>query len=120
MMELLGQWFRDEYVFPLFQAAFLGVVLWAWFRDRGWFRPKTGSSATVKRGEKSWGYFHVAYGVLAVVFVEVNSTTEAWKHYKTVVSLADLALLFYLCFFNGWFRNKLMGLVVTSQQMEEP
>ena len=109
----------DEVVFPGFQLAFLLLLVYAYVKDRGWLRPKTGATLTVKRGKESWSNFHLMYGLLAVVFVEVNNTAEALKGFKTIITLFDLALLFYLCFFNAWFRNKSLGVINASKEMEE-
>ncbi len=110
----------DAIVFSAFQAIFLALFLYAFVKDRGWFTRDTGCSATVKRGKESWANFHLMYGLLVVVFVEVINTTETLKGFKTIITLADLSVLSYLCFFNGWFRNKTIGIIVASQNIEEP
>lgn len=110
----------DTIVFSTFQAIFLSLFLYAFVKDRGWFTLNTGLSATLKRGKESWANFHLMYGLLAVVFVEVINTTETLKGFKTIITLTDLTVLFYLCFFNGWFRNKTIGIISASQNMEEP
>lgn len=109
----------DATAFPLVQLLFLALVWYAIIQERGWFRRNTGLSMAVKRGEESWGNFYLIYGLLAVMFVEVNSTAEALKGYKTIITMADLVALFYLCFFNGWFRNKIIGIISASKNMEE-
>jgi hypothetical protein len=35
------------------------------------------------------------------------------------LSLADLAALFYLCFLNGWFRNKIIGWITYWEKEPE-
>ncbi|TAK62768.1 hypothetical protein [Methylobacter sp.] len=110
----------DATSFAAFQAIFVTLFLYAFVKDRGWFKRKSGLTATVKRGKESWANFHLMYGLLAVVFAEVINTTETLKGFKTIITLADLSVLFYLCFFNGWFRNKIMGIIIASQNMEEP
>ena len=110
----------DATVFSVLQAIFLALFLFAIVKDRKWLTRDTGFSATVKRGKESWANFHLMYGLLAVVFVEVNTTTEVFKGFKTIITLVDLSVLFYLCFFNGWFRNKTIGIISASQNMEEP
>jgi hypothetical protein len=109
----------DTVAFPAFQALFLALILYAFVKDRRWFTRSKGFSATVKRGKESWTNFHLMYGLLAVVFVEVINTTESLKGFKTIITVTDLSFLFYLCFFNGWFRNKTIGIIVASQNMEE-
>lgn len=105
----------DRVIFPLFQLAFFSISAFALARDLGYFQPP-GANLSVGRGEKSWSYFQFMYALLAVVFVEVNSTAEALKGYKTVVTIADLSVLFYLCFFNSWFRNNTLNVIGKSQR----
>jgi len=111
--------FGDSIAFPLFQGAIFLLLVYAFVKDRGWFRRSTGLDRSVKRGAESWALFPAMFGLLALVVIEVNNTTEAWKGYKTITTLADLAALFYLCYFNGWFRNKTVGIFNRSRQMEE-
>ena len=109
----------DAVAFPAFQTLFFALFLYAFVKDRGWFARDTGINATVKRGKESWTNFHIMYGLLSVVFVLAINTTEVLKGFKTIITLADLSILFYLCFFNGWFRNKIIGIINASQNMEE-
>lgn len=109
----------DSAVFTALQAAILILLLYGWVKDQTWLRRETGVEATVKRGEGSWALFPAMFGLLALVVVEVNNTTEAWKGYKTITTLADLAALIYLCYFSSWFRNKTVGAFVRSRNMEE-
>jgi len=75
--------------------------------------------AVVKRSEKSWNYFYLAYGVLSVIATQVISLSEYGKGYKVYIALVDLGALLYLGFFNDWFRNKVIYFVVKSQTKEE-
>ena len=118
-MDIIKCLLSDQFIFPAFQVAFLLFTIFAWAKNCGFFTPKGLGSLSVKRGEKSWNYFHLAYALLVVVFVAAINTTEAWKGYKTLVTIVDLALLLYLCFFNGWCRNKILDVISASQQMEE-
>lgn len=109
----------DQVIFPAFQFGFVLLAIYAWAKDRGIFTRKGSVSLTVKRGEESWKNFNLAYGVLAVVFLQAINTTEAWKGYKSIITIVDLSLLLYLCFFNAWFRNKTLGVIHSSKEMEE-
>lgn len=75
--------------------------------------------ATVKRGEKSWSYFYLAYGILSVIVIEIISVSDFAKGYKIFIVFVDLGALLYLTFFNSWFRNKIIGFIVKSQTKEE-
>ena len=74
---------------------------------------------SVNRGEKSWNYFYLVYGVLSVIAIPVISLSEFGKGYKVSIALIDLGTLLYLALFNSWFRNKIIGFVVKSQTKEE-
>lgn len=110
---------NDNYIFSLMHILFLCAVVSIYIYDKGWLRQDKGIVGEVTRGEKSWGYFHATFGFLSVIFLEVISTTESSKGYKTIITLFDLSLLVYLCYFSTWFRNKIVSFVIRSQQMVE-
>jgi len=111
--------FSDQVVFPLLQLYLVFVFVYAFAKESRWFRKKSNLSLAVKRGEKSWDYFHVAYGIALLILVEVVGSTEALTGHKTLISVVDIVILTYLAFFNSWFRNKIMGFIVASQKKEE-
>lgn len=88
-------------------------------KEHGWFRWHGGATPSVKRGEKGWGYFPLAYGIASVVLLQVINVAEALEGYKTLISLLDLLILTYLVFFNSWFRNAIIGIISRSQQKWE-
>lgn len=75
--------------------------------------------ASVKRGEKSWNYFYLAYGILSVIITQIISLSDFGKGCKVFIVFVDLGTLLYLTFFNSWFRNKIIGFIVKSQTKEE-
>jgi hypothetical protein len=75
--------------------------------------------APVKRGEKSWNYFYIAYGILSVIVIQIISVSDFAKGCKVFIVFVDLGTLLYLAFFNSWFRNKIIGFIVKSQTKEE-
>lgn len=111
--------FHDEFVFVIFQTFLVLIAAYGFVRDNS-NRFRNGQCvATIKRGEQSWKDFNLVYGILALIVLQVINTSEAFKGYKTFITLLDLGLLLYLCFYNGWFRNKVLGLLVKSREMEE-
>lgn len=76
-------------------------------------------SGSVARGEKSWNYFYLAYGILSLFVTQIISLSECGKGYKVFITLVDLGTLLYLAFFNSWFRNKIIGLIAVSQTKKE-
>ena len=109
----------DCFIFSLSQIVFLTSFVFIYIYDKGWCRQDRGIVVEVKRGVESWGYFYAMYGFLSVIFLEVINTTEAYKGYKTFITIIDLSVLLYLCFFSGWFRNKIVGIFSKSKDMTE-
>jgi hypothetical protein len=73
----------------------------------------------LKRGEASWAYFPLAYSILLTISIGIISVLEICYIYKILFIIVDSIALFYLCFFNAWFRNKIVGLFSRSKEMEE-
>lgn len=110
---------NDRVIFPLFEFLFFGVFLYAVARERGWFTKRGRLTRRAKRGEKSWGYFNLAYGIASVVLLQIINVADALEGYKTLISLVDLVILTYLAFFNSWSRNAIIGIISRSQQKWE-
>ncbi len=110
---------NDKIIFPAFEVVFMGLFLFALLRECGWFGKKKEIEAVITRGEESWNKFYLAFGIVSVVLMQVINSVEALKGYKTIISIANLAMLVYLAFFNSWFRNKTIGLITKSQQKKE-
>lgn len=109
----------DCVVFSILQLIFLASFVYVYIYDKGWLRAGSGFIVEVKRGEKSWGYFHTVYGFLSIIFLEIINTTDAYKGYKTLITILDLSALLYLCFFSSWFRNKIVGVASKSKELIE-
>jgi hypothetical protein len=107
---------RDKFTFPSFELLFLLFVFYVVFRD--WrFRHLPGGK--VKRGEKSMGYLYLADGITSVIMMQIISVSDSLKGYKVNISVINLSLLLYMFFFNGWFRNKVIGVIIKSKEKEE-
>ena len=51
-----------------------------------------------------------AFGILTGgVFVAIALASKVSEYHRTFFVLFDVACVAYLCFFNMWFRNKLIG-----------
>jgi hypothetical protein len=96
----------------------LGLLILVLYSILGSHRMKR-DMASVKRGEKSWNYFYLAYGVLSVIVIQIISLSDFGKGCKVFIVFVDLGTLLYLAFFNSWFRNKIIGFIVKSQTKEE-
>lgn len=118
----------DRIVFTLFQIGFWSLVVFAYGREkRFWTRlkrrilgaPGIEIGMSVKRGDESWNSFLFAYGVASVIITQVISSTSAYRNHKTILVLSNLGALLYLCFFNCWFRNKVLGFIHKARTLEE-
>jgi hypothetical protein len=119
VMHIITALLSDVVIFSLLQLYLIAVFIYAIRMEAGWFRKRSNLIMTVKRGEKSWDYFNIAYGVALLILVEIIGSTEAFVGYKTAITIIDVVMLTYLAFFNSWFRNKIMEFVVNSQLKEE-
>jgi len=89
--------------------------------EAGKFGVKGGSlEMKVKRGDVSFGWFLVAYNIILTIFVSVVSIIPCIGFFiKFSLIILGSILLFKFCLFNGWFRNKVVGLFSKAKEMEE-
>lgn len=85
----------------------------------GLLTPIPGLETEVKRGDKSFGYFIAAFGFLVTLFVGVISILPIDLLFKILLMIGGFIFLFYLCFFNNWLRNKIVGILSKSQEKSE-
>ncbi len=72
---------------------------------------------SVKRGEISWAYFPIAYSIILTLITGVISLLDIIGWILRVGIMIGLAILFfYLCFFNDYFRNKIVGFFSKSKE----
>jgi len=75
--------------------------------------------AQVKRGKASFDYFVISYASLSTFSAVVVSVLEIRWFYKVALIFIIAFFLFYLCFFNNRFRNKIVGIMSKSQDKIE-
>ena len=119
MQELMCNAISDHYTFWAFEFIFFALFLRGIISDLGWFRPKSGIKIALTRGHESWSHFAFAYGTSAVILLEIINTAKAAEGYKTVVTIVDMAMLLYLCFYSSWCRNQIVGIVTKSKNKIE-
>jgi hypothetical protein len=78
-----------------------------------------GLSMQVKRGEKSFGYFNIAYGILLAIAIGVISVLSLIPGYKVLSIIGVALILFWLFYRNIWFRNKIVGVFSEIQDFVE-
>ena len=83
-------------------------------------KPNTSISGSIQGGEISWAYFPIAYGVILTIVIGIIQLFEIINWCWRILLIVVLgALFFYLCFFNDFFRNKIIWLFVKSKEHKE-
>lgn len=99
----------DRIVILLVQGLFHVFLLFAIAKDCLW-KPR----GVVRRpGEESRNAFLLFHGLSVLLLFQIISTTNlgtTWN-WKPWLSLWNFVAVGYLAFFNGWFRNKWIGLI---------
>lgn len=100
----------DPWFFPAIQVLLVAFVALALVLD--WrLRRSIGGGLSLKviRSEGSMAKFYAAYGALTGVFITIAVAADYAQRHRTFFVLLDVILVAYLCLFNSWFRNKLIG-----------
>ena len=115
----------DSCLYPVVQALYILFVLYAAFHHKvvSWFfsNRSGGASVTgkVERTSESMSKFYGAYVAMAFIVVLVTLNVKIIENYRVFFVILNVGLLVYLCFWNAWFRNKLMGWIIRSYDVEK-
>lgn len=90
----------DNIVFSIIHVAFYSFVIFSFVKNIAWLRP-----GKITRGEESQKRYSLAYGFISVIVIQLIQVSTAFVGHKVLISVIDLSFLFYLVFYNGWFRN---------------
>ena len=63
--------------------------------------------------------FHATYVALAFALLLLTLNVDVLAGHRTLFAVINLSVLGYLCFFNAWFRNKLLGWIIKATKMEK-
>jgi len=84
------------------------------------FKYKRFSFAKIIRGDTSFNYLVLFFIIsTSVIILGIISIPEIANGYKLYIFLVDILICFYLCFLNGWSKNKLIGWRQKLQKTEE-
>jgi len=72
-----------------------------------------------KRGDKSWNYFPIFFGSLLTIDSAIVSITNGQWLIKIISIIVSGIIIFYLCFFNTFIRNKIVCIMSKSQEKIE-
>jgi len=70
---------------------------------------RSGLTAEIVRGPGSRGRLISAYGFASVILNQLIAVSNAFECYKVFLCLVDTVILFYLCFYSSWFRQRIVG-----------
>lgn len=98
--------FSDFYLFSVLQIGLFLLFVYAVYRK---LKHGGEASAVVGRGTETMRWFYGAYGAATVILVALDVSVEVAKNHKVFFVLLDVALVAYICLFNPWFRNLLVG-----------
>ena len=107
----------DRIVFILVQGAFHVFLFFAIVKDCRW-KP---AGVVTRAGEDSRNAFMLFHGLSLLLLFQIVSTTNlgiAWN-WKPWLSLLNFVAVGHLAFFNGWFRNKWIGLIIKFERRPE-
>jgi hypothetical protein len=109
----VARFLEDRYAFWAVEIVLYAGVTFASFMDF-WIRwGMPGAKAEIKRGDISMARFGYIYTGITALAVLLPLQVEEACWYRTVLAVGNAAAAAYLCFFNGWFRNKLMGWIAS-------
>ena len=110
----------DAYLFPALQIALVSFFIFSLLMSFiGAMRAgKGGVSLTVTRGNESMGRFFGFYAAISGLLVAICLSSDFAKDHRVFWSILDAALVAYVCLYNIWFRNKLLGWVAHLTKIE--
>ena len=125
IIEELSSLANDRYLFFVVQGIYVSLALFAVYRDvREWWQKKhkTGRvrvSLRIKRGEKSMSMLHSAYVAIVFLIVLITLNVKVLENHRVIFVAINVGILAYLCFYNSWFRKKLLEWIAKSGSIEE-
>jgi len=77
-----------------------------------------GISLSVERGNESMAVFYGSYAALNGLLVALCLSVETIKGYRVFWVVIDTVFPAYICLFNPWARNKILGWVHFLKKLE--
>jgi purine-cytosine permease-like protein len=68
--------------------------------------------AKVTRGNESMNMLYIFYGVISLIYALAIQVADYGQNHKSAMIVLDYVLLTYLFFFNGRFRNMIIGIYI--------
>ena len=106
---LVPIFFGDIVVFFVLQLLLLFIFSYAGIRGR-----RTARDA-FKNIDGKPSHFVLAYGIISASLIQAISAADMLVGFKLIVTIADLWVIFYLCFSNVWFRGIVIEVITKTQ-----
>jgi hypothetical protein len=101
----------DEVLFPALQAGLASFVVYAWLRN--WIQTRKagrgGTTLSVTRGDASMARFYATYAAVSGLLIAISLSVDVARDQRVFWAIFDTVLVAYVCLFNPWFRNNLLG-----------
>ncbi len=114
-LEILNFIIKDSFFFWSVQGLLIVLVILGIIKEL----TNKSNGRVVSRGKKSNQLLYIAYGVISVAIFQFINVSQEGNGYKVFITFFDLLLVFYLCFFNSWSRNKIIGIYVKFERKIE-
>ena len=118
---VLSWLFSDAVWFPLLQAVVLLFAIFAAARD--WIGRKMAGRGNVTmlitRSDASMKLFYGTYAAINSLLVAICLSVETAKGHRVFLSLLDTVAIVYVCLFNIWFCNYLVGFAAYLTKFEK-
>lgn len=98
--------FSDTVLFYVFQLLLFVLLLYS-FKINKFFSSPDDVDIFVQRGDESVKRFGFTWTSLCIIVAHVIQTSSACVGYKIFFLMFDFSILFYLCFLNIWFRERI-------------
>ncbi|MEL7666500.1 MAG: hypothetical protein AAGU06_03705 [Candidatus Shapirobacteria bacterium] len=72
---------------------------------------RNGFLIKVKRSGGSFESLQIMFGIATLFTVEIINNSCILGDYKNLIMVINLLIVFYLCFYSDWSRNKIIGFI---------
>lgn len=103
----------DQLLFPILEVLLLTLCALAWWKVN------QGKIGGIKRGSKALAIFHQTYVAVTFLLVLVTLNVDQAAGHRVFFVVLNVAITFYLCIANAWFRNKIIRVIVWVTEVEE-
>lgn len=110
----------DAVLFFVLEGVIAALVFYAFAKNLFlmWREKRIGVFPQTTRGSTAMKIFYGAYEAATAILVVIPLTVEAAEGYRIAFAMLNFLAIAYLCFFNPWFRNAMLGWVALVSKIE--